>query len=199
MPAAILQQALTRIAPARAAWIVDGDIAVTTPRLEWTPAAYGGELRAVWRGARLTLTSAQAIDLGEATATLAAQGDRLAGPVSNAGGNLDVRQLVAGSTAYLPVEVAGAAGEAPKLLGDSVWSWDPAKQRITVVTWSGSAPVGVIDAAIDGDLVRFSFGPNARSYWQRTGPDGYAVVREFRDGDGWREERRVNYRRARSR
>jgi hypothetical protein len=94
------------------------------------------------------------------------------------------------------IEVAGAAGEAPKLLGDSVWSWDPAKQRVTVVTWSGSAPVGVIEAAIDGDLVRFAFGPNARSYWQRTGPDGYAVVREFRDLDGWREERRVNYLRA---
>jgi hypothetical protein len=97
------------------------------------------------------------------------------------------------------IEIAGPAGEAPKLLVDSVWSRDPAKQRITVVTWSGSAPVGVIEAAIDGDLVRFSFGPNARSYWQRTGPDGYAVVREFRDGDGWREERRVNYRRAPSR
>jgi hypothetical protein len=94
------------------------------------------------------------------------------------------------------IEIAGAAGEAPRLLGDSVWSWDPAKQRITVVTWSASAPVGVIEAVIDGDLVRFAFGPNARSYWQRTGPDSFAVVRESRDGDGWREERRVNYRRA---
>jgi hypothetical protein len=94
------------------------------------------------------------------------------------------------------IEVAGSAGEAPKLRGDSVWSWDAAKQRITVVTWSSSAPVGVIEAAMDGDLVRFTFGPNARSWWQRTGPDSFTVVRERRDGDGWREERRVNYRRT---
>ncbi len=94
------------------------------------------------------------------------------------------------------IEIPGAAGEAPKLRGDSVWSWDPAKQRITVVTWSSSAPIGVIEAAMDGDLVRFAFGPNARSWWQRTGPDSYTVVRERRDGDAWREERRVSYRRA---
>jgi hypothetical protein len=94
------------------------------------------------------------------------------------------------------IEIAGAAGEAPKLRGDSVWSWDAAKQKITVVTWSSSAPVGVIEAAVDGDLVRFTFGPNARSYWQRTGPDSFAVVRERREGEAWREERRVSYRRA---
>jgi len=95
VPAAILQQALTRTLPVRAGWVVDGEIAAATSRLEWTPAAYRGDLRVVWRDARLTLAPALAIDLGEATATLAAQGDRLAGPVVNVGGNLDVRGDVA--------------------------------------------------------------------------------------------------------
>ncbi len=91
VPAIILQQALTRIAAGRAAWTIDGQIAADTPRLEWSPAAYDGGLRVAWRNAHLTIVSKVEIDLGEATATLAAQGGRLAGPVANTGGNLDVR------------------------------------------------------------------------------------------------------------
>jgi hypothetical protein len=94
------------------------------------------------------------------------------------------------------IEVPGPAGEPPKLRGDSVWSWDPGKQKIVVVTWSTAAPVGQIEATLEGDLVRFAFGANARSYWQRTAPDAFTVVRERRDGDGWREDRRVSYRRT---
>jgi hypothetical protein len=94
------------------------------------------------------------------------------------------------------IEVPGAAGEGPKLRGDSVWSWDPAKQKIVVVTWASSAPLGILEATLHGDLVQFTFGPLARSYWQRTGPESFAVVRERRDGEAWREERRVNYRRV---
>lgn len=95
VPAAILQQALTRNVPLPAGWTADGEIAAATPRLEWTPAAYGGDVRLVWRNARLALPPARAVELGEATATLAAQGDRLAGPVVNIGGNLDIRGDVA--------------------------------------------------------------------------------------------------------
>lgn len=94
------------------------------------------------------------------------------------------------------IEIPGAAGEPPKLRGDSVWSWDAAKQKITVVTWATAGALGISDAEFDGDLLRFSFGPNVRSYWQRTAPDSFVVVRERRDGDGWREERRVTYRQA---
>lgn len=91
VPAAVVTRALLRDAPARAGWVVDGQIAATTSHLEWSPAAYGGELRLVWRQARLAPASAAAIDLGEATAALTARDGRLAGPVTNAGGNLDVR------------------------------------------------------------------------------------------------------------
>ena len=103
LPAPVVQQALTRNAPVRAGWVADGEIAAATPRLEWTPAGYRGDLRVVWRNARITPASAAAIDLGEATAALTAQGERLAGPVTNVGGDLDVRGDVAigtnGSTA----------------------------------------------------------------------------------------------------
>lgn len=95
VPAGILQQALTRDAAGPAAWTVEGEILAAATGLEWTPAAWRGDLRLVWRGARLKLASVPAVDLGEATATLAAQGNRLAGPVVNVGGRLDVRGDVA--------------------------------------------------------------------------------------------------------
>ena len=95
VPAGVLQEALMRNAAVRARWAADGEITATTSRLEWTPAAYSGDLRVVWRGARLTPVSAPAIDLGEASATLAARGEQLAGPVVNSGGNLDLRGDVA--------------------------------------------------------------------------------------------------------
>jgi hypothetical protein len=94
------------------------------------------------------------------------------------------------------IEIPGAPGEPPRLRGDSVWSWDAAKRKITVVTWASAGALGITDAEFDGDLVRFSFGPDVRSYWQRTASDGYVVVRERRDGEAWRAERRVNYRQA---
>jgi hypothetical protein len=41
--------------------------------------------------ARLTLPPMPPLDLGEVTATLVADGSRLAGPVTNQGGDLDIR------------------------------------------------------------------------------------------------------------
>jgi hypothetical protein len=93
------------------------------------------------------------------------------------------------------IEMAGAAGEPPKLRGDSVWSWDAARQKITVVAWASAGPLGINEAEFDGDLVRFAFGANLRSHWQRAGPDSFVVVRERLDGAAWREDRRVTYRR----
>jgi hypothetical protein len=76
---------------ARAGLVADGDITLTTPRLDWTPATIEGDARVVWRTARLTLPPFPPVDFGELTATLAANGARLAGPVVNVGGDLDVR------------------------------------------------------------------------------------------------------------
>ena len=95
MPAAILQQALTRRQPGRAGWLAGGEIAATTARLEWTPTAYAGDLRVVWRDARITVVPLLQVDFGETTIALTANGDRLAGPLTNSGGNLDLRGDIA--------------------------------------------------------------------------------------------------------
>jgi Type II secretion system (T2SS), protein N len=88
VPAALVTQAT---AVGRIGLVADGEIALATPRLDWTPASLEGDLRVVWRSARLTLPPFPPVDLGELTATLAADGTRLAGPVVNSGGDLDVR------------------------------------------------------------------------------------------------------------
>lgn len=93
------------------------------------------------------------------------------------------------------IEMAGAPGQPPTLRGDSVWTWDAAKQRIVVVSWANAGPLGINEAVVDGETIRFSFGASLRSRWERIGPDSFLVVRERRDGDAWREDRRVTYRR----
>ena len=74
--------------------VADGDIRLTTPSLDWTPASIEGDAQIVWTMARLTLPPFPPVALGELTATLAANGARLAGPVVNSGGDLDVRGIV---------------------------------------------------------------------------------------------------------
>ena len=69
----------------------NGEIALASPRLDWTPATFDGDVRAVWRMATLALPPLPPLDLGELTATLVADGKRLAGPVTNQGGDLDIR------------------------------------------------------------------------------------------------------------
>lgn len=76
---------------ARIGLVADGDVTLTTPWLAWTPPSIQGDARVVWRMARLTLPPFPPVDLGELTATLAANGARLAGPVVNNGGDLDIR------------------------------------------------------------------------------------------------------------
>jgi Type II secretion system (T2SS), protein N len=74
--------------------VTEGDIRFTTPSLDWTPASIEGDAQIVWRAARLTLPPFPPVALGDLTATLAANGARLAGPVVNSGGDLDVRGIV---------------------------------------------------------------------------------------------------------
>jgi len=90
-PASLLATAIARNATQPAGWTADGEIAVTSSRLDWAPPAGSGDLRVVWRSARLALAAVAVVDLGELAATLVANGDRLAGPVANRGGDLDLR------------------------------------------------------------------------------------------------------------
>jgi len=75
-----------------AMWVVAGDVGVTTAAMDWTPTAVRGDARLHWRGARLVLADGIApLDLGDLRAALTANGDRLAGPVSNDGGDFAIR------------------------------------------------------------------------------------------------------------
>lgn len=75
-----------------AGWTVTGNVGITTADVEWTPTATRGGASLHWRGARLVLSDgAVPLDLGDVQATLTADGDRLAGPVSNEGGDVAVR------------------------------------------------------------------------------------------------------------
>lgn len=75
-----------------AGWSVAGNVGITTAELEWAPTAIRGDARLHWRGARLVLADGIApLDLGDVRAALTADGGRLAGPVSNEGGDIAVR------------------------------------------------------------------------------------------------------------
>jgi hypothetical protein len=90
-PAAVLQPALQRGGGAQSGWTLAGDIAVAAPSLEWKPTGWSGGLDLDWRNAQLMPGGARSVALGDLSARLAAGGSRLAGPVVNRGGELDVR------------------------------------------------------------------------------------------------------------
>jgi len=104
IPAAWLAGAMLTTLPIGVA----GDIDVTIDSLDWSPPASRGEAHVEWHDARLVASGAAPIDLGHVTATLAANGDRLAGPITNEGGTL----AIAGDVAAL----ANGGGEASMLL-----------------------------------------------------------------------------------
>jgi len=88
LPAGFFSAAAGSAAASRAG----GDVEINASRLEWAPPANRGEVRLRWRGASVMVPGhAQPIELGEITTALSAHGDRLSGPVSNAGGDLGVR------------------------------------------------------------------------------------------------------------
>lgn len=95
------------------------------------------------------------------------------------------------------------AGETAKLRGDSVWGWDPKRQRIVLTTWSSAGPLTASEAYFEGDVVRFpvprrngSSAPEARRSWHRIDADSFSVRVERNEGGEWRELQRVVYRRT---
>lgn len=73
-------------------WLVSGDVEINAARVEWAPPSNRGDARVRWRAARLTAPgSAEALELGDITVALSADGEQMSGPVSNAGGELAVR------------------------------------------------------------------------------------------------------------
>jgi hypothetical protein len=75
-----------------AAWAAGGNVTVSATDLDWGPPASRGAMRILWRGARLVPPIGNApVDLGDISIALSAAGDRLSGPVSNDGGDLNIR------------------------------------------------------------------------------------------------------------
>jgi len=70
--------------------VAEGDLTIRSAQLDWVPATVNGDLEIVWRAARFSLPTYAPIDLGEVTATLVANGERLAGPVRNSSGVMDI-------------------------------------------------------------------------------------------------------------
>lgn len=88
IPAAVFGAA----AGSAATWLVGGDVEINAAQVEWAPPSNRGDARIRWRAARLTPPgSTEALDLGDITIALSGAGERMSGPVSNAGGDLAVR------------------------------------------------------------------------------------------------------------
>jgi hypothetical protein len=87
-------RALTSLAP-RSGVRVLGEVHVSSPSLDWTPAAFDGGVRLEWRDARFAFAAEPPIALGTVTAALSAGSGPLAGPLTNEGGDLGVRGTIA--------------------------------------------------------------------------------------------------------
>ena len=74
----------------RVGLVADGDLTIRSAQLDWVPPTVNGDLEVVWRAARFSLPAYAPIDLGDVTASLVANGERLAGPVRNSGGVMDI-------------------------------------------------------------------------------------------------------------
>jgi len=93
--------AIAALAP-RAGVRLDGELRVASPSLEWTGTAFSGGALVRWQDARFAIANEASIPLGNVTADLVAAGDRVAGPITNDGGDFDVRGTVSLGTRSAP-------------------------------------------------------------------------------------------------
>jgi hypothetical protein len=85
--------------------------------------------------------------------------------------------------------------------GDSVFAWSRKKERIVYTNWSSDGGYGGGEAFFVGAALVFpeprkEGQPETRTRWTRLGPDAFQVVREQRQGEGWKELLKVVYRRV---
>jgi hypothetical protein len=83
-------EAIAALAP-RAGVRLEGELRLSSPSLEWTRSAIGGAARVRWSDARFAIGNEAPLSLGNVEANLVAADGRLAGPVTNEGGDFDVR------------------------------------------------------------------------------------------------------------
>ena len=91
LPLPLAVEALGGRLAQRVGLVADGDLAIRSAQFDWVPPTVNGDLAIVWRGARFSLPTYAPIELGDVTATLVANGERLAGPIENSGGVMDIR------------------------------------------------------------------------------------------------------------
>src|SRR4029078_7201739 len=91
LPATLIVEAIPNKALRVLGLTASGEIAVASPQLDWKPGTMDGHAQVVWRAAKLALPPWPSVDLGDVTATLIANGNKLAGPITNQGGDLDIR------------------------------------------------------------------------------------------------------------
>jgi hypothetical protein len=104
IPATVLASAL----PAKGAIVLGGNLAFTASAFDWNGERGSGALNVQWRDARLVAAGTTA-DLGTVDVALEPQGNRLAGRIGNAGG--DVR--IDGTITLAPTAISVDAQIAP--------------------------------------------------------------------------------------
>ena len=104
-------------------------------------------------------------------------------------------------TAALSVEQDGVMKE--QFSGDSLFAWDAPTGRIVYYIWGSDGGHGRHEAFYAGDELVFPVQRKSdpavtayRSVWKRIDEDTFEVRRETPDGDGWKTELTVLYRRA---
>lgn len=109
-------QAIASLLAARGIVTLGGDIAVTTPAFAWNGSQGTGTLAAQWRDARLAVGGAVA-NLGAVDVALAPDGNRLAGPIRNSGGDvrIDGTVSVTGRTVDVNASLAPSPGAPPHI------------------------------------------------------------------------------------
>ena len=72
--------------------LAGGDVAVNAALVDWAPPGTRGDARVRWLGAWIAVPgSTEPIALGDITAALSGNADRLSGPISNSGGDLAIQ------------------------------------------------------------------------------------------------------------
>ncbi len=109
-------QALAGMLAGRGLVTLGGTLAVRTPALDWNGSEAKGSVAAQWRDARLAVGGAVA-NLGAVDVALAPDGNRLAGPMRNSGGDvrIDGTVSVAGRTVDVSATLAPAPGAPPQI------------------------------------------------------------------------------------
>ena len=99
------------------------------------------------------------------------------------------------------IEIGVIDNKPPGFRGDSLFHRDAKTGRIAIVLWASNGSVSVSEALVDGEAIRFvqpkvAGRPEVRTSWTRQGEQAFAVVREQREGEAWKEVLKVSYRKA---